>query len=70
MTLALNAKRCERCKHWTRSNPDDLTAPEGKCGHPKWEGPLWLEGQHPTLAYHPSTMRRDKCKHFRLAVQS
>ena len=67
--VCLNARRCELCRNWTRRNPDDLTAPEGDCKHPKWSGPLWIEGKWPTFGYHPATLRRDNCKHFRRAAQ-
>ena len=47
---------CSRCFHWTRDNPDDLSAPEGKCGLPNYPG-AWP-------AYWPHTLQRDLCGTF------
>jgi hypothetical protein len=44
---------CGHCANWTRLQPDDLTAPEGKCGLPSDPG-VWP-------FYWPNTLQRDGC---------
>lgn len=51
----LPKRSCGRCANWTRSNPDDLTAPEGRCQ--RSENP----GHWPT-GYWPATLQRDGCR--------
>lgn len=48
--------KCETCASWTRRNPNDITAGEGKCGLPK------DPGFYPF--YWPNTLRRDYCRKF------
>lgn len=56
---------CGICKNWKASNEEDETAPEGRCSLEfTWDGPLWIDGKHPTFAYHPNTLRSDNCKQF------
>jgi len=50
---------CGRCKHWTRRNPEDMTAPEGKCGLRK-DPCAWP-------AYWPHTLQRDVCRKMKPA---
>lgn len=45
---------CERCKHWTRSEPNDLTAPEGICG-------LAADPGHWPFGFWPNTLSFDGC---------
>ena len=56
----LPARCCGRCQHWTRGQPDDFTAPEGRCG---------LAGQplHWPVGYWPATLQRDLCPSFKRA---
>jgi len=49
---------CGRCRHWTRLQPDDLTAGEGHCGLTKNPG-------HWPFGYWPATLQRDGCRKFR-----
>lgn len=51
------ARECRECKHWTRLQPDDKTAPEGKCGLPA-DPNCWPFG------YWPHTLQRDSCGSF------
>jgi hypothetical protein len=57
MLATLPERCCGRCSHWTRKNPDDVTAPEGKCSIPEWSG-------HWPTGYWPNTLQRDKCASF------
>ena len=52
----LPTRCCGNCYYWTRENPDDITAPEGKCGLPKDPG-VWP-------FYWPHTLQRDGCESF------
>ena len=54
--MTIPTRCCGNCVHWTRGNPDDLTAPEGKCGLPK------DPGVYPF--YWPNTLQRDCCGTF------
>jgi len=54
--LTLPDRCCGRCKNWSRNNPADITAPEGKCGLPTDPG-AWP-------AYWPHTLQRDNCREF------
>lgn len=47
------ANECRYCAHWSRLQPDDETAPEGKCDLPSDPG-VWP-------FYWPHTMQRDGC---------
>lgn len=49
---------CGRCKNWSRANPADVTAPEGKCGLDTDPG-FWPFG------YWPATLQRDACSKFK-----
>lgn len=53
----LPKKCCGRCDHWTRKQPDDLTAPEGKCDRASDAG-------HWPTGYWPHTLQRDSCPAF------
>lgn len=52
--LALPKKCCAVCRNWTRGQPDDATAPEGKCG-------LSADPGHWPTGYWPHTLQRDAC---------
>ena len=52
---------CGNCVHWTRKNPDDMTAPEGKCGLPKDPG---VYPFHRFQFYWPNTLQCDCCGTF------
>lgn len=56
-TADLPTRCCGRCRMWTRRNPDDMTAPEGRCGNDHDAG-------HYPFGYWPSTLQRDKCPAF------
>jgi hypothetical protein len=45
---------CRTCTHWTPLNPDDLTAPEGKCG-------LQEDPHFYPFGYWPNTLASDRC---------
>ena len=64
----LASKCCDACRHWTRLNADDLTAPEGECACPNWRGPLWFEAKVPSFGYHPHTLKRDYCSQFKRRI--
>lgn len=51
---AVELRTCGNCANWTRKNPDDLTAPEGRCG-------LAANPGHWPLGYWPNTLQRDRC---------
>ena len=55
--MPLPTRCCGNCRSWTRKQPDDMTAPEGKCGLKK-EPPFYPFG------YWPSTLQRDLCSYF------
>lgn len=48
---------CGNCAHFTPLNPDDDTAPEGKCSLAKWPG-SWPMG------YWPAMLKQDFCGKF------
>lgn len=48
---------CGRCSHFSRDNPDDLTAPEGRCDLPT-DPIMW------PLGYWPATLQKDVCSKF------
>lgn len=56
MAEPLPERCCGRCANWTRANPDDLSAPEGKCTLPEDPG-VWP-------FYWPHTLQRDLCGTF------
>ena len=58
---SLPAQACGRCQHWTRTQPDDFTAPEGRCGLAQDPG-FWPTG------YWPNTLQRDSCREWRRAA--
>ena len=45
---------CHNCQHWTPLQPDDETAPEGKCGLTNNPGFF-------PFGYWPSTLGKDGC---------
>ncbi len=49
---------CALCQRWTRLQPNDLTAAEGRCRLKKDPG-VWPTG------YWPATLQRDGCRRFK-----
>lgn len=46
--------RCGNCANFTPLNPDDKTAPEGRCGLKEWPAP-W------PMSYWPAMLSNDYC---------
>jgi len=55
--MPLPDKCCGKCKAWTRAQPDDMTAAEGRCGLSADPG-AWP-------AIWPHTLQRDRCSKFK-----